>query len=449
MKRPQGNWLTQPQARLLAVATLLFAAGTTLLAQIVLDRWDVLRFGLPWAALYALLGRALLRQTGRALPIVSSSALLLLLMAALWTRVPLLPIESADYLDCLREWIAAIQALPGLRALGASIGDYNAPYFYLLVLIAKLDPGASLYWIKFLSVAFECGCAVLLARLVSLADQRTGPRLAAFFGALLLPTVILNGAAWAQCDAIFVFFALFALYAGLKRESKLSFALFAVAFSFKLQTVFFLPLALVLLFVKRVRLRDVWLFPAVFLVLLVPVLLAGRPIFEVVSIYYQQADYYNYLQMNCPSIFGLFNAQAESTLLSYAAMLAAGAVCLGLLAYLWQRRERLDNARLLDAAYLFALVIPFLLPHMHERYFFAADMLGVLYLVRHHKRWYVPVTGAVCSLLVYLPFLFEQELALPLGVLSLAMLGVTGVVARDLILALESAGGCELGEAPR
>ncbi len=434
---------------MLAVATLLFAAGTLVLTRMFLDRFDVLRYALPWAALFALLGGVLLRQTGRAMPFISSAALLLLLMAALWTRVPLLPIESEDYIDCLSEWIAAIQAVPGLGALGASIGNYNAPYFYLLVLIGKLDPGASLYWIKFLSIAFEGGCAVLLARLVSLASQRTFPRLAAFFGALLLPTAILNGAAWAQCDAIFVFFSLAALYAGLKCESKQSLALFAVAFSFKLQTVFLMPLALVLLLIGRIRLRDVWLFPAVFLALLLPALLAGRPVSEVASIYYIQAGYYNYLQMNCPSIFGLFSAQARSTLLSYAAILAAGAVCIGSLAYLWQRRERLDNARLLDAAYLFALVIPFLLPHMHERYFFAADMLGVLYLVRHPKRWYIPVIGEISSLMVYLPFLFGEELALPLGVLSLAMLGITCMVARDLVLALESTRDCELGEAAR
>lgn len=437
------------QAILLAAATLVFAAATTLLATGVFDRFDPLRYGVPWAAVYAFLGLALLRQTKAAISTMSFSALLVLLMAVLWVRVPLLPIQSADYADCLSEWIAAIRAIPGSGALGASIGDYNAPYFYLLVLVAKLDALASLYWLKFVSFAFEAAAAVMVMRLVSLVQHRAIVRVSALFGVLLLPTVILNGSAWAQCDAIYVLFGLAALYAGLKRKSRLSFAMFALAFSLKLQTVFFLPMALALLFTGRIRLRDAWVFAAVFVALLLPALLAGRPLPEVLSIYYRQADYYNYLQMNCYSIFGLFDSQAESTLLSYAAILAAGALTFGLLAYLWQRRSRLDNGLLLDAAYLFLLLIPFLLPHMHERYFFAADVVGIVYLMRRPKRWYIPVIGATCSLLVYLPFLFAQELALPLGVLSLAMLSVIGMVTRDFIASVEAACGPALGEAPR
>ncbi len=63
---------------------------------------------------------------------------------------------------------------------------------------------------------------------------------------------------------VYTALGLLAVYYGLNRQSKLSFLFFALAFSFKLQTVFFLPVALALLFTERIRLRDVWVFSPCF-----------------------------------------------------------------------------------------------------------------------------------------------------------------------------------------
>ena len=40
--------------------------------------------------------------------------------------------------------------------------------------------------------------------------------------------------------------------------------------------------------------------------------------------------------------------------------------------------KRLTERSVLAAALLFAIGIPFLLPHMHDRYFFGADMLSLV-----------------------------------------------------------------------
>jgi len=129
-----------------------------------------------------------------------------------------------------------------------------------------------------------------------------------------------------------------------------------------------------------------------------------------------------------------------------AGIFAAGAVFLAFALYLYVRRDRLNTERILEAAYLSLLIIPFLLPNMHERYFFAADVFGVIYLMCHLKRWYVPVIGVISSLLTYLPFLFRQEMAIPLSVLSIAMLGIICLVARDFIKSVEADRSCEPGE---
>lgn len=361
-----------------------------------------------------------------------------------------MPFQSADYIDCLQEWAAAIRQAPGFESFSQTIGDYNVPYFYLLFIIAKLTTVAGeLYWIKLVSIAFEVIGAVYIMRILSLATKNKIALLASMFAVLLLPSVILNGSAWGQCDAIYTSLGLAGIYYGLNRRSKLAFLFFALAFSFKLQSIFFILPAFALLLLKRIRWKDIWVFLAVFCALLLPALIAGRPAADTLSIYYKQAEFYKWLHLNAPTIFGLFEPETNSSMFARAGMLAAGAVLLAFALYLFVRRGRLNTERILEAAYLSLLIIPFLLPSMHERYFFAADVFGVIYLMCHFKRWYIPVICAVSSLIIYLPFLYKQEMAVPLGVLSLAMLGIIGLVAHDFIKSVEAERGCELNEIPR
>ena len=306
-----------------------------------------------------------------------------------------------------------------------------------------------MYWIKLLSIVFGAIALVSVMRIVSLTTKRWAIPVASLFALLLLPSLILNGSTWGQCDAIYTALSLTGLYYGLMRRSKLSYLFFALAFSFKLQTIFFSIAVLALLFTKRIRLRDVWVFFVAFGVLLLPALIAGRSLADTLSIYYKQAEYYQWLHMNAPTIFGLVAPETGSSMTARAGIFAAGSVCFAFALYLFIRRDRLNTERILEAAYLSLLIIPFFLPNMHERYFFAADVFGVIYLMRHPKRWYVPVFVAVSSLITYIPFLYHQEMALPLSVLTLAMLGVICLVARDFIFAVEAERGCALGEAPR
>lgn len=435
---------------LLIGAIFIFAVGSGILDALWQAREGIAARVFAWALIYAFLSWALLRQMGTGLRLDVFGALLALLALTLWIRIPLMSFQSADYINCLQEWIAAIRQTPGLGAIGKTIGDYNVPYFYLLFIVSKLTTVAGeLYWIKLVSITFEAIGAVYIMRILSLATKNKITLLASMFTVLLLPSIILNGSAWGQCDAIYTALGLAGIYYGLSRRSKLSYLFFALAFSFKLQTVFFTITVLALLLTKRIRLRDLWVFFAVFAALLLPALLAGRSLADTLSIYYRQAEYYEWLHMNAPTIFGLFAAETSSSMAARAGIFAAGSVCFAFALFLFVRRDRLTTERILDATYLSLLIIPFFLPNMHERYFFAADVFGVVYLLRHPKRWYIPVICAVSSLIIYLPFLYKQEMAVPLGVLSLAMLGIIGLVAHDFIKSVEAERGCELNEIPR
>jgi hypothetical protein len=51
---------------------------------------------------------------------------------------------------------------------------------------------------------------------------------------------------------------------------------------------------------------------------------------------------------------------------------------LNLLAVSWVYRDRMNDKAILALCLLFAIGIPFFLPHMHERYFYAADIFSLV-----------------------------------------------------------------------
>ena len=63
----------------------------------------------------------------------------------------------------------------------------------------------------------------------------------------------------------------------------------------------------------------------------------------------------------------------------------------------------------LDLALFFAIFLPFVMPKIHDRYFFMADMLSVLYAARYKNRRLVPVLVIGSSLMSYLPYLTRQR----------------------------------------
>jgi hypothetical protein len=63
-----------------------------------------------------------------------------------------------------------------------------------------------------------------------------------------------------------------------------------------------------------------------------------------------------------------------------------------------------------------AVLVPFLLPSMHERYFYLAEVLTVIAAFYVPRRlWYVPVLVQVSSFLAYLKVLFPTGDSLPPG----------------------------------
>ena len=163
---------------------------------------------------------------------------LLLVSAAL--RYFLLPYHSIDYVAALEVWYENFRSFGGWRALARDVGNYNMLYRTLMAAISYLPK--PLVSIKLVSILFDyigAAAAALLAHEVcrqagctAAAARRSAA--AAGIVVLFLPSVVMNGAMWAQCDMMYVTFLLLCALFFYKEKYVASFLWLGVAFSLKL-----------------------------------------------------------------------------------------------------------------------------------------------------------------------------------------------------------------------
>ena len=209
-------------------------------------------------------------------------------------------IEDAggDYDGFLSQWCMYLRENGGFNAITSVDTDYNVSYLYFLALFSYL-PVKDLYFIKFLSFIFDFVMALAGFFIVSYFEKENEKKilysLAVFTGILFMPTVILNSASWVQCDSIYTSFILLSLYFMLKEEYDLSFILYGVAITFKLQAIFILP-AYGIIFLKNRNfsfLKFLWV-PVVNFILYMPAVILGKPLSSLYDAYIRQSGRYAY-----------------------------------------------------------------------------------------------------------------------------------------------------------
>jgi Gpi18-like mannosyltransferase len=340
---------------------------------------------------------------------------------------------TQDYTAFLAPWSRYI-AEHGFAAFGDDFANYNVPYLYLLGVLTWLDPyvpGGMLSLIKLSSVAFDVMAAYYAARIVGL--RFDGPRVPLLAGTvvLLLPTVVLNGSWWGQCDTVYTAFAVAGLYHVLRDRQWVAAALFGVAISIKLQAIFVFPALFVLLLAGRIiKFRHLLVIPGVYLGFAIPAWLAGRPLGELLTVYASQGGQYEQLTLDAPSIW-TFIRPAKELLdpVRTAGILFALAAVLVLTYVVLIRRITLDTRRIVLLATTFSLLVPFLLPGMHERYFMLADVFTVVAAFWLPTRlWFLPVLVQAASFASYVPYLFLARGNRPVDMRVLSVLMFAALV---------------------
>ena len=348
-------------------------------------------------------------------------------LAALAVRVPLLPRVSEDMRQFLIPWFDFIVENGHWAALGHDFSNYNVPYLYFLTLSTFAASYLPKVWaIKIISIVFDFVLAFFVGKCVALRYPKSSwiPR-AAVVTTLLLPSVVLNSSWWGQAESIYTAFLVICLHSLLAGKQRRAFLAFGLAFGFKLQAVFLAPLFLWLAVRRAVDWRSFVWSPLTWFVMLLPAWFLGRPLADLLTIYLSQATQPLPLVNRVQNLYQWVPDRFVVAVPLF--VLLAVAVFGAIADAIHRHRLRITPDRIVFLATFAVLLAPYLLPKMHDRYFFAAEVFSLLLAFRSPRYWYAPVVLQLAAFNLYLRALEYWWLAppgwvaVPVGLLILVL----------------------------
>lgn len=380
-------------------------------------------------------GRATIGQVVAALALAIAAGLL---------RWQFVDVQSGDYRSFLARWWAYLDA-NGLAGLSnESFSNYNTPYLVILGL-ATLLPVPPLVAVKAISFAGDLLLAGLSARLLSALGCGRWSQVGVFGVVVCWPTVVMNSSVWAQCDSLYASACLACLLALVRGRPWAASAWLGVGLAFKLQAIFMAPVLLAVLLVNGRRWRPLLALPAAFVACLVPAMIAGRSLASQLLVYPLQLanpsgagpttgartapgsrpgrpgpsqaidaggaftlnDGQSFTH-NAPTPYAWLPPDAPVAI-KYAGVALVGCLVLAFLAWLVARGRRLSPRQVLFTAAALTLVVPVLLPEMHERYFYLAEVLLVIAAFLD-PWWAIPAVGVqAASITTYRSYLLNRS----------------------------------------
>ena len=355
----------------------------------------------------------------------------LLILISVFIRFKLAPNTelSPDYDFYYREWVEFYRQNGIIKGLSNAPGDYYVP-FNVIYALSSLFPCEA--WVPLAIVPGICELisAFFIYKIFYLLTEKK--RCSVFIGVmtLYLPFVIFDGALWKQVDAVYTCFLMISIYKLLKQQYRASIVWYSVAFAFKLQSILFLPLYLIIYITggfngsadeeKELSERSAF---SILEFLWIPVvyLIAGLP--EVLAKHGLRATYFAYLEQTgeldsegygmvsfFPNIYN-WGFDDHYKLLSTAAVMVLAAVLIVIAVFCYKFREKIDRDLVLYLAIWTSWTCVILLPGMHERYDYAMLILLTPFAMMVRKK-IMPfmVVANICSLIVYGITLFGAEI---------------------------------------
>ena len=342
----------------------------------------------------------------------------IIFMLSIWVmawivRIKMIPIESADYFGFLEEWMDTIRYYGGFKSLKYEISNYTSPYMYLMCLVSVITDD-SLKGLKFVSYFFDYAASIAVFIIVF---HNTGSMKKSLVGMTMLlfsPAVILDGAYWCQCDIIYSCLILYAFVFFYKKNSKMCMIMIGLAFSFKLQTLFVVPF-LIIMWLKKdaIRIRDFIWIPVMYVVMNIPAYLFGRPLKDLMSVYFSQSGYYPWGTLKYPNMYYLLDETMECMHHSEEVCAAGVLVCiaiLGVIAYYFYVSDvKMNSWQKMYLSLILVATIVYVLPHMHDRYGFLADIFALVLASMNRRKIHIFAFYSFITIFTYMPYLLGYE----------------------------------------
>lgn len=318
-------------------------------------------------------------------------------------RIFFMNIKSDDYLLFLSNWWNKINEYGGFNSLKYIIGDYPDSYMFLLCIGASITKN-SLIFIKVLSTAFDILIFLFGYKIIEHFSKESANKYSWIL--ILLPGILVNSAILGQCDSIYTAFVLAFIYNILKNHNKLALSFFGIAISFKLQSLFIAPVILYLIATKKIKIYDLFFIILGFILPFIPSILIGKGLIENIKILMFQTSEYNYFVKSCPNMYSLLllNYKQINTLLKYSIAIIVGIIAIFI--SLHKYKDGYNDTTFIYKSFLISSIVVFLLPSMHDRYFYLANILGILYYIIIVSNQYLKKYAILSTLIYVLPVLY-------------------------------------------
>lgn len=334
---------------------------------------------------------------------------------------------SNDFKFYVSDWISYIEFHGILKSFKSNFSNYSPPYLHLLS-FKSFFKIQDLYFVKFISFIFEIFCTVYVFKILKL-RQSTSVSLLCSAIVFCLPTIILNGAKWGQCDIIYSSFIICSLYYLLQNKYFISSIALGFAFAFKQQALFIAPLYFFYFLYKKLPVSCIVGFIVPYIISLIPSWVAGRPIMDLLTIYINQDATEKSITVNAPSVYCFFNVTETNFDIFKTSGIIFTLLCLIVIIILF--RKILIRKNLILFAVLISLLVPFLLPRMHERYFMVSEILSIIYVFYYLKNWLLPFFINIPSYITYHNY-FNYDGALNYKILSIYIIIAVSILILEL-----------------
>ena len=363
---------------------------------------------------------------------------LFFLSAALFILSLVVRFQIREYvngdLTLLQKWYDHLYINGAAGLADENFSNYPPAYLYLLWLSTLLSGWVGrIAALKLIPTLFDVLSAFIIFRMARLQhDEDT----AYFFasGFFILPTILFNSSGWGQIDSLYTSLLLACTYLLLKEKPFWALIAFGAAFSFKSQSIFLLPFLGILFLKGRIRWYHFFLIPAVYIILGIPAAWIGRSWPSILSIYLEQVGQFRILSNNAPNLYIFIpNSFYDIGLWIGLALFLLALAFWGWIN--WRATIAFTHRQTMLMALAVLSLVPFVLPKMHDRYFYPADVFSYAIIIFAPEMWFVPLLYQLISSLSYSAFLLGAPLAIVM-VAALLNTGTTIYILRKQLLSL-------------
>ena len=327
-----------------------------------------------------------------------------LLLVAIAIRVFLLHIVSPDITVFEGVWYDQFIEVGRIDAFKEIFYNYQPPLLYLIDVTTLFRFIPKEVAIKLISVIFDFSAAFAVFKILAWKFPGENKKWIGFFGLLLLPTVFVESGMWGQSDIIYTSFLIWSLYYLLKGKNLPALFFFSVAFAFKLQALFFAPIFVILFFRRKIPFWMFFIIPVVYFVSVVPAWLCGGPLGKLLTMYFTQFNTYQSLSMRAPNLYLFINPGDAFELIVRLGMVITFLLVVAYIVLRLIKYKDLGTESLCVDTAMLTFFIPFLLPKMHERYFFAGGLFLLILAIFNRKFIWAAILAQASSLMAYIPY---------------------------------------------